>query len=277
MQNAAASTKSLTTAHILEVAFPAPKETAISSSAEERQVHVISQGPEPRWIIIGDPYNALSMLRSWRPWNLGSRLRWRAVLVAASIKMLPRLPGVKNSVVHIDAAYWRRVLAEFPENWNAVVHVGSPSHTRKAIVFFFVKSDPVKLVAKIPLVPGGACAILNEASILGQMKAFEYLPKVLFQDSSRGVSVQSWLDGKPVSRGFTKAHVDILSTLVNQGSTTRVSDHRKEIADDLDKVDLPFDRSVLTESLDLLSYDEPLQGFVEHRDRSEERRVGKEC
>jgi hypothetical protein len=266
MQNAAGSTRSLTTAHILEVAFPALRETATSLSAEERQVHVISQGAEPRWIIIGDPHNALSMLRSWRPWNPGSRLRWRAVLVATSMKMLPRLPGVKNSVVHIDAAYWRRILAEFPENWNAVIHVGNPSHTRKAIVFFFVRNEPVKLVAKIPLVPGGACAILNEASILGQMKAFEYLPKVLFQDSSRGVSVQSWLDGKPVSRGFTKAHVDILSTLVNQGSTTRVSDHRKEIADDLDKVDLPFDRSVLTESLDLLSYDEPLQGFVEHRD-----------
>jgi hypothetical protein len=169
-------------------------------------------------------------------------------------------------MVRINTAYWRRVLTEFPEDWSAVVHVGNPSYTRKAIVFFFESNRPVKLVAKVPLVPGGSCAILNEASILKHMRMCDYVPQVLFQDSERGVAVQSWLDGKPVSRRFTKAHVDILSTLANRGSTTRVSEHQQNIAAALDGVDLPFDRSLLARSLELLGYDEPLQGFVEHRD-----------
>jgi hypothetical protein len=266
MQTSRSVLRLLTTAHVLEVAFPAVRDTTAIPIIEERRVHVISQNAEPRWIIIGNPGDAVSMLSSWRPWNAGSRLRWRAVLAAAAVRLLPSLPGVENSMVRVDTSYWRRSLADFPENWNAVVHIGNPSHTRKAIVFFFSGNGPVSLVAKVPLVQGGSWAILNEASILGHMKAFEYLPRVLFQDLQRGVAVQTWLDGRPVSRGFTEAHIDILSTLANRGRTSRVSEHQKDLAAELDKVDFPFDRSVLMKSLELLSYDKPLQGFVEHRD-----------
>ena len=186
--------------------------------------------------------------------------------MAASIKMLPRLPGVSNSNACIDTSYWQRNLAEFSERWAAVIHLGSPSHTRKAIVFFLGEDHSIKAVAKVPLEPLAYQAILNEAAVLERMKQFLHLPRILFQDSERGVAAQSWLDGKPVSRGFTSAHLDLLSLLATPGSTARVSDFKAEVAAQLDEHDVPFDRLVLAQALELLNFDEPMQGFVEHRD-----------
>jgi len=78
--------------------------------------------------------------------------------------------------------------------------------------------------------------------------------------------VQSWLEGKPVSRALTAAHIDLLNLLVNAGSTARVSDYRDQIAAQLDRADLPLDRSTLARALAWLDFAEPLPGFVEHRD-----------
>jgi hypothetical protein len=256
----------LTAAHVLQAAFPPLRQPEVALTTCERAVHVIPNGAEPRWIILGDPAKALPVLRSWRPWNLTSRVQWSAVLFAASVKMLPRLPGVSNSTAGIDISYWQRNLAGFSERWAAVIHLGSPSHTRKAILFFLGEDHSINAVAKVPLAPLAAQAILNEAAILQRIKQIVHLPRILFQDSDRGVAAQSWLDGKPVSRGFSPAHMDLLSLLANPGSTVRVSDFKAEVAAQLDQHDLPFDRPVLAQALELLNFDEPLQGFVEHRD-----------
>jgi hypothetical protein len=256
----------LTTAHILGTSFPALDPASGTSIFGARAIHVIPQGREPRWIILGDPRKALPVMNSWRPYTFSSRLQWTALRFATSITMLSRLPGVINSSARIDLSYWQHKLPEFSERWTPVVHLGIPSHTRKAIVFFLGEDQLVKAVGKIPLAPAAALAILNEASVLDFMKAAEYLPKILFQDFERGIAAQSWLEGKPASREFTSAHVDLLSLLANPDRKTRVSDHRTEISAQLDSLDLPFDRSVLAQALELLNCDEPLQGFVEHRD-----------
>jgi hypothetical protein len=256
----------LTAAHVLQAAFPALRQPAAALTTCERTVHVIPNGAEPRWIILGNPAEALPVLRSWRPWNLTSRVQWSAVLFAASVKMLPRLPRVCNSTAGIDTTYWQGNLPEFSARGATVIHVGNPSHTRKAILFFLGEDHSINAVAKVPLARQAAQAILNEAAILQRIKRIVRLPRILFQDSDRGVAAQSWLDGKPVSRGFSSAHLDLLSLLANPGSNTRVSDYRAEVAAQLDQHDLPFDRTVLAHALELLNFDEPLQGFVEHRD-----------
>jgi hypothetical protein len=217
-------------------------------------------------MIVGDPHDALSVLSSWRPWNLRSRLQWRAILTAASARALAWLPGLEHRTARIDTTYWRSNLSQFPENWNAVIHVGNRSHTRKAIVFFFDRNGPVEAVAKVPLVPGADRAILNEAAILSRLKRFEFAPRVRFEDPLRGVAIQSWLNGKPVARGFTNSHFDLLCTLTNENQTTRISDRQQAIADSLDQIDLPFPRALLSKAIDFLGYDEPLQEFIEHRD-----------
>ena len=256
----------LTTADVLEAAFPATESGSRVWNAEGRDVTVIPQGAEPRWIILGNADKALPVLRSWNPWNRSSRLRWSAVRFAASINMLRRLPGVLKSNVVIDDSYWRGSLLGFPREWNAVMHVGNASHSRKAIVFFIDRDEQITGAAKIPLVTGALEAIRNEAAMLEHLKHFEHLPRVLYQDRAYGIAVQSWLDGRPVGREFTRCHVDLLSRLAIPNKTARVSENRDEIASQMDAADLPFDRSVLARGFELLDFDAALPCFVEHRD-----------
>src|SRR6476646_8599492 len=173
----------LTTQRVLRTAFPEPGPSEGKSSSAELPVHVIPQSGEPRWIIVGEPRKALRVLRSWNPWTTASRLRWGLVKLTASIGILPAIPRVENGAFRIETSYWRRALSRIPDQLNAVIHVGTPSHTRKAILFFVDDEGFVECAAKVPLVHGGAEAILNEVAILNRLKTFDNLPRVLFQDS----------------------------------------------------------------------------------------------
>jgi hypothetical protein len=255
----------LTISGVLRAAFPESDPATESAKSADSFIHVIPQGLEPRWIIIGDPRKAVPVLRSWRPYNLGSRVRWGAVVSAASLDVLARLPGVVNSRAPINLSYWQRSLAGFSADWTPVVHVGNPSHTRKAIVFF-IGQNQIKAVAKVPLIDDAAPAILNEAEILRGLHPAHYLPEVLFADPGRGIAAQSWLEGKPVSRELTAAHVNLLGLLALPGSTTRLADYRTAITADLEQADLPFDRTILARAMDMLDFEGALPGFVEHRD-----------
>jgi hypothetical protein len=176
------------------------------------------------------------------------------------------IPGVENTSLRFETSYWRHSLPEFFEDWHAVIHVGTRSHSRKAIVFVVGHNGAVRCAAKVPLVPGATQAIANEAAMLNLMKGICCVPEIVFQDSDRAIAVQTWLEGEPVSRGFSKAHCDLLSLLVNSGQTARVSDCLTETRAQLDELDFPFDRSLLARALEWLEFDEPLQSFVEHRD-----------
>ena len=256
----------LTTPDVLRQAFPERGSIEGLLSAVKVPVYVIPQSGEPRWIILGDPRKALCVLRSWNPWNAASRLRWSAVKLAASSGFLARMPRVEHGAFQIRTSYWQHELPQFPARLNAVIHVGTRSHTRKAIVFFIGADGAVECGAKVPLVDGGAKAILNEAAMLDRMKDFENLPRIIFQDPERAIAAQTWLEGRPVSRGFSQAHLDLVSGLVNAGRSVRVSEFRSETEADLEQIDLPFDRSVLARALELLDFDTPVQSFIEHRD-----------
>ena len=256
----------LTTQRVLRTAFPEYGTSEGESSAAERPVLVIPQSGEPRWIIVGKPRTALRVLQSWNPWNTASRLRWGLVKLTASIGILPAMPRVENGTFQIETSYWLHALSRIPDQLNAVIHVGTPSHTRKAIVFFVGDEGFVECAAKVPLVDGGAAAILNEAAMLNRLKNYDHLPRVIFQDPERSIAAQTWLEGRPVSRGFSNAHLDLLCGLVNVGKSVRVSEFRAETELELDRMDLPFDRSVLARAVELLDCDKPVQSFVEHRD-----------
>jgi hypothetical protein len=94
----------------------------------------------------------------------------------------------------------------------------------------------------------------------------EYHPAFLFQDAGHGIAAQSWLEGQPVGRELTPAHMELLGRFAVAGATVRVSSRRAAMASEIDSVDLPFDRSVLARALDGLDDDQPLPAFIEHRD-----------
>ncbi len=256
----------LSASHVLSLAFPSTGKGNASSPELDLPIYVIPQGPEPRWIVLGDPRAAAPVLASWRPFKIGTRLRWSGVVAASAFGRLRQLPGVVSSRASIDLSYWRQMLPEFSEDWVPVVHIGNPSHTRKVIVFFISPGRRFKAVAKVPLVPGAAAAILNEADVLRHLHGAEYLPPCLCQDPVLGIAAQSWLEGKPVSRKLTPPHMDLLARFAISGSVTSVCRHRRDVEADLERIDLPFDRTVLAQAIDMLDDDRPLPVCVEHRD-----------
>jgi hypothetical protein len=256
----------LTATDVLSHVFRKSLATKPHDQIEERPVHVITQGAEPRWIVIGKPSSVQPVLKSWAPWKPISRLQWKIVRLAAATNGISMLPGVSKSSAIIDTSYWRASLPEFPDQWSAVIHVGNQSHTRKAILFLVDSGARVVSAAKIPLVPDAVQAIFREADALDLLSRFAYLPRVLFRDRLLGVAAQSWLEGKPVGRGFTEAHLDLLRSLACAEGTIRVCDCRDELTRNLQDVDLPFDRSMLARAMDMLDCDTTLPRFVEHRD-----------
>jgi hypothetical protein len=253
---------SLTVEEVLAKAFP----SSGGADGIDVPVCVIPQGPEPRWMVIGDPRRSVPVLGSWRPFKVSTRLRWNAVLAAGSLGALSRLPGVISNRVSIDLSYWRQCLAGLTGGWTLVLHIGNPSHTRKATIFFVDPQRQSKAAAKVPLREGAAEAILNEAEILQQLGAGGYHPQTLFQDDERGIAVQSWLEGEPVGRELTSGHMDLLARLAMPGVMVRVASERASIAADLESTDLPFDREILSRAVEFLDDDRPLPAFIEHRD-----------
>ena len=256
----------LTTPKTLDIAFPSEGEPLSNLIPQATRISTIPQGVEPRWIILGDPAKALPVLKSWRPFKLSSQVQWNAVLFAASLKLLSRLPNVKSDKILIDKRYWQERLEGFSDRWHAVLHVGNSSYTRKAIVFFIGEDASIEAVAKVPLTSAAGAAIMNEASVLQHLQGVDNLPRVLFEDAQRGVAAQTFLDGKAVSRKFTAEHVALLGRLANNGATIRLSEFRPAIVAGLDALDLPVDRSLLLQAVDLLNFDGELPEFVEHRD-----------
>ncbi|HEY3626026.1 MAG TPA: hypothetical protein VGL00_07075 [Terracidiphilus sp.] len=260
------STGSLTLGQVLKTAFP-EAEGGNQSIPASFPVHVIAQGGEPRWVVVGDSGDAAAVFRSWRPFKIGTRLRWSVVVGAASLRVLSRLPGVINCSACFDLTYWRQALPGFRDDWVPVIYIGNPSHTRKITVFFVARADRrTRAVAKVPLCAQSGGAILNEAAILSQLRGADFLPASLYQDPERGIAAQSWLEGAPVNRTLTPAHMELLARLAVPSATIRVSDQRASIAAMLNDADLPFDREVLSHACELLDYDEPLPAFIEHRD-----------
>ena len=253
---------SLTVEEVLAKAFP----SSGGAGGIDAPVCVIPQGAEPRWMVIGDPRRSVPVLGSWRPFKVSTRLRWTAVLTAASLGALSRLPGVISTRVSIDLSYWRQCLAGLAGGWALVLHIGNPSHTRKATIFFVDPQGQCKAAAKVPLREGAADAILNEAEILQQLGEGGYHPNTLFRDDERGIAVQGWLEGEPVGRELTSGHMDLLAKFAAPGAIVRVASERALIAAELESADQPFDRDILSRALESLDDDRPLPAFIEHRD-----------
>ena len=115
----------------------------------------------------------------------------------------------------IDSSYWRRSIPGFQDDWVPVLYIGNASHTRKITIFFVGHAGKAgsKRWPKSRFILCSGQAILSEAAILEKLQGADYLPAPLFHDPERGIAAQSWLEGEPVSRKLTPAHMDLLAQL----------------------------------------------------------------
>ncbi len=253
----------LSVPQVLQASFPRVEGAA--SAGKEIPFHSIANGAAPRWIIFGDCSRAGRILRSWRPYNVSSRLKWSVVVSAASRGLLAKVPGVVTGLAHVDLTYWRRLLG-LESSSLPVIYIGNPSRTRKATLFFVRNDAQIEAVAKVPLVPDASAAIQNEARFLSQIGVVPFAPKFICDDPANGIAAQAWLEGAPVPRRLTKAHVRLLDSLHVPDVYKRLSKSRASIELKLDEVDLPLTRAVRERAIELLDVDEPLPAFTEHGD-----------
>lgn len=237
-----------------------------SESTVEKTAYVIRQGSSPRWIIPEKVRFALPVFQSWKPYNLKSRLQWEMVIAACRWGVFAYLPTVEKVKLSYDFSYWNQWIQELSYTWEILTHIGNPSHTQKAILFFIDHDCHIKAVAKLPLQAEAGGAILHEANILQKLQMKYNVPHVLFSDQEHGIAAQTWIEGKHVPRKFREEHLEFLTQLVCDGLTVRLSPYRSEIAAQLNGLDAPLDRDLLQRALALLDNETEFTAFIEHGD-----------
>ena len=232
----------------------------------ELRVQIISQAGVPRWVLPQHSRRAVTVLKSWKPYSVKSRLQWSAIVAACRLNALAALPGVGREVLHCDLSYWRGWLPGFSDSWAMVAYIGNPSPTRKAILFFVDEDARVQAVAKVPINPAARAAILNEANILTKLQSRLPLPGVLFLDEVEGIAAQSWMGGVNVSRSFGAEHLKLLTCFASESARIRLSDSREQLEDRVASVDSSADSSLLSDALSFLEVRNELRACVEHGD-----------
>ncbi len=254
------------TAPALDSIFSGLAAERLPGEPAELRVRIISQAGVPRWVLPDNARRAVTVLKSWKPYSAKSRLQWSAIVASCRLNALAALPGVGREVLHCDLSYWRRWLPGFSDSWAMAAYIGSPSPTRKAILFFVDEDAGVQAVAKVPINPAARAAILNEANILTKLQSRLPLPRVLFLDEGEGIAAQSWVGGVNVSRSFGAEHLKLLTCFASESTRIRLSDSREQLEDRVASVDSSVDSSLLSDALLSLEVRDELRACVEHGD-----------
>jgi len=113
----------------------APLLQAVPSGDTAERFLVLSGNGSPRWLLPARQRNLDSVLASWSPYRLDSRLKWRTVRAANRIGCMSLLPGMTTSTVSgLDQIDWKSL------GWNSdtppvtAVYLGTPSPSRKAVI-----------------------------------------------------------------------------------------------------------------------------------------------
>lgn len=229
-------------------------------------VRVISKNGCPKWILPEDAQRAMPVLNSWRPYGAASRLKWSVIRLACRLNAISMLPGVRSETLQCDLAYWREWIPDLSDGWCITGYIGSQSPTQKALLFLIGRDGQVRAVAKVPLTPQAASAVLNEASILEKLDDVLPAPRIIFRDAQHGIAAQTWIGGANVARKFSEEHLRLLANFASQGVPVRLSDFLAEITKHLPAISPALDPALLADALSLLDQSAPLESCIVHGD-----------
>jgi hypothetical protein len=258
----------------IERIFPAGTEIAWDSRRlpSGQPFLVLSGQGGPRWIVPVDPRLGRPFLAHWRPYGRLSRWLWRGAAAAYRLRALGRVPGVQAvSVAPPPGAGWHHLDWRAEEPPTAVVHIGTPGPTRKAVVGLVdTPSGALAAVAKLPLGPAAQSAILHEAAMLRRLAAERpaRAPQIVYEDLERGIAVQEPMEGSPSGRHFTSAHLEWLTGLVDSDNEITLDTVRRAFVRRLETLDgaAGWAKSRLSAALDEIAGDRVLPQAWVHGD-----------
>jgi hypothetical protein len=236
-----------------------------SRGARDLRAHIVSQSGVPRWVLPENTRGAVTVLRSWKPYKLKSRLQWSTIIGASRLNAVGSLPGIARATLRYDSSYWCAHVPAFSDSWEVLAYIGNIFPTRKALIFFVDESARVRAVAKVPIYPAAKAAILNEVSMLTKLRDRLPVPGVLFSDEEQGIAAQSWMEGVNIPRRFGREHLDLLTRFGSEISHVRLSDWREEFEERTALLQF-VDSSLLKRALVLLEVRDDLKTCVEHGD-----------
>ncbi len=236
----------------LEQALAALPLSGIDGPAEK--FLVLPAEGEPRWLLPQSCRNVDSVLSSWSPYRISSRVKWQAIRAAHRIGVSRWLPNSRTAEITSAARIdWRRL------GWNGsrqplpVIYVGTPGVSRKAVVHL-VNSDTghCDAIVKVPLAAGARQAILREAHMLASLAEEKYpaAPHLIHVDHGRSVSTQTFVPGISGERRFGAQCANLLRSLMLKDETTTIAQHAEALQESAAWDSQPEIRSAVLSELD---------------------------
>ncbi len=189
----------------------------------------VPRGAQTRWLLPAGVREIGAVLASWTPYRTWPRMAWSVVRAASGLGGTAALPGVAEVQVEgVAAAQWQSLGWRWTGTPVPVIYVGTPGPKRKAVMHLVERATAeCRAVVKIPLRDAAKTAILHEAGILQtlQLERYPHAPRLLYVDTARGISTQSFVAGRPGARRLAPEYLRLLRTLLLLDKTTSLAAH----------------------------------------------------
>jgi hypothetical protein len=168
----------------------------------------------PRWLLPNRNKLTWTILNEWHPYSTLAWLSWAGIRLLARFGALPFLPGTLQT--HLPANSGSLLLSHIGHESDAlppVILVGSPTATRKLIVFLVNSDHALDSVVKFPLTSAARVSIQDEAEILRRLDGKHRAPRLLHYSSETGAAMQQYLPGRMGSRRCKPNYLRLLLDL----------------------------------------------------------------
>ena len=223
-----------------------------------------------RWLLPEKRPEIGSVLASWAPYRLRSRGAWAMVRAANRMGRVAAIPRTSvlqaNKVCDSDWSLlgWRCAESPVP-----VIYLGTPGPQRKAVVHLVEReSGRCRAVVKVPLTNEAKIAILREADALQALGA-EHVgsaPRSLHTDRAKGITTQSFVEGRSGSRKLGPEKWRLLRSLLLAGETTSLAEYVPGWKVVLESCADDWAKSQCLAAIDQVADDSPLPACWGHGD-----------
>jgi len=187
----------------------------------------ISSKREVRWLLPSRGAKAGPVLANWAPYRWRSRIGWRAVRAADRVGWAHELPGsVELELDEVRGAKWASLGWQGHDVPIPVIYIGTPGPQRKAVVHLVGReSAACRVVVKVSLAEEAKAAILHEAEVLKALERerYEHSPRLLHVNPERGITAQTFVQGRPGGKKFASEYWWLLRSLMLPGESTSLS------------------------------------------------------